>query len=43
MQMNGRQRLLARVFLTLKGFWHRLTLGARVMVVDGDKIDPWGD
>ena len=38
MQMNSRQRLIARVFLTLKGFWHRLTLGARVMVVDGDKV-----
>ncbi|HEV7346060.1 MAG TPA: NUDIX domain-containing protein [Devosia sp.] len=38
MQMNRRQRLTAKVFLTLKGVWHRMTLGARVMVVDGDKV-----
>src|SRR3546814_6227874 len=38
MQMNGRQRLTAKVFLTLKGLWHRMTLGSRVMVVDGDKV-----
>ena len=38
MQMNRRQRLTAKVFLTLKGLWHRMTLGARVMVVDGDKV-----
>jgi 8-oxo-dGTP pyrophosphatase MutT (NUDIX family) len=36
--MNRRQRLLTKTFLTAKGVWHRLTLGARVMVVDGDKI-----
>lgn len=38
MQMNSRQRLTAKVFLTLKGLWHRMTLGSRVMVVDGDKV-----
>jgi len=38
MQMNRFQRVRARVFLTLKGIWHRLTLGARVMVVDGDRV-----
>lgn len=38
MQMNGFQRLRAKVFLTLKGLWHRMTIGARVMVVDGDKV-----
>src|SRR3546814_16329895 len=38
MQMKGRQRLTAKVFLTLKGLWHRMTLGSRVMVVDGDKV-----
>ena len=38
MQMTSRQRLTAKVFLTLKGLWHRMTLGARVMVVDGDKV-----
>jgi len=38
MQMNRRQRLTAKVFLTLKGLWHRMTLGSRVMVVDGDKV-----
>jgi 8-oxo-dGTP pyrophosphatase MutT (NUDIX family) len=38
MQMNRRQKLIAKVFLTIKGFWHRMTLGARVMVVDGDKV-----
>lgn len=38
MQINRRQRLTAKVFLTIKGLWHRMTLGARVMVVDGDKV-----
>lgn len=38
MQMNRRQRLTAKVFLTIKGLWHRMTLGSRVMVVDGDKV-----
>lgn len=36
--MNRRQQMVARVFLTVKGFWQRMTLGARVMVVDGDKV-----
>ena len=35
MQMNRRQRLTAKVFLTVKGFWQRMTIGARVMVVHG--------
>lgn len=38
MQMNGFQRARAKVFLTLKGLWHRMTVGSRVMVVDGDKV-----
>lgn len=38
MQMNGFQRFRAKVFLTLSGLWKRMTLGARVMVVDGDKV-----
>ena len=38
MQMNRFQRVRAKVFLTLKGIWHRLTVGARVMLVDGDKV-----
>ena len=38
MQMNRRQRLTAKVFLTLMGFWHRMTLGSRVLVIDGDKV-----
>ncbi len=36
--MNRFQRVRARIFLTLKGLWHRMTMGARVMVVDGDKV-----
>ena len=36
--MNRFQRVRAKVFLTLKGVWHRMTVGARVMVVDGDKV-----
>ena len=38
MQMTGFQRLRAKVFLTLKGTVQRMTLGARVMLVDGDKV-----
>ncbi len=38
MQMNRFQRVRAKVFLTLKGIWQRLTVGARVMLVDGDKV-----
>jgi 8-oxo-dGTP pyrophosphatase MutT (NUDIX family) len=38
MQMNGFQRFRAKVFLTLKGLIQRMTIGARVMVVDGDKV-----
>jgi len=36
--MNRFQRVRAKVFLTLKGLWHRMTVGARVMVVDGDRV-----
>lgn len=36
--MNRFQRVRAKVFLTLKGLWLRMTVGARVMVVDGDKV-----
>ncbi|WP_338720501.1 NUDIX domain-containing protein [Devosia sp. XK-2] len=36
--MNRFQRVRAKVFLTLKGLWHRMTVGTRVMVVDGDKV-----
>ena len=36
--MNRFQRVRATAFLTLKGLWHRMTVGARVMVVDGDKV-----
>ncbi|WP_240549501.1 NUDIX domain-containing protein [Devosia salina] len=36
--MNRFQRVRAKVFLTLKGLWHRMTMGARVMVIDGDKV-----
>ncbi|MEO8685339.1 MAG: NUDIX domain-containing protein [Devosia sp.] len=38
MQMTNWQTFRASVFLTLKGFSHRMTLGARVMLVDGDKV-----
>lgn len=38
MQMNRFQRIRARAFLVLKGIWQRLTVGARVMLVDGDKV-----
>ena len=36
--MNRFQRVRAKVFLTLKGLWHRMTVGARVMLVDGDQV-----
>ncbi|MFC3703444.1 NUDIX domain-containing protein [Devosia honganensis] len=36
--MNRFQRVRARIFLTIKGLWHRMTVGTRVMVVDGDKV-----
>lgn len=36
--MNRFQQVRATVFLTLKGLWHRMTVGARVMVVDGDRV-----
>lgn len=36
--MNRFQRVRAKVFLTLKGVWLRMTVGARVMAVDGDKV-----
>jgi 8-oxo-dGTP pyrophosphatase MutT (NUDIX family) len=36
--MNRFQRVRAKVFLTLKGFWLRMTVGSRVMAVDGDKV-----
>jgi 8-oxo-dGTP pyrophosphatase MutT (NUDIX family) len=38
MQMNRFQQVRAKVFLTLKGLWHRMTIGARIMLVDGDKV-----
>ena len=36
--MNRFQRVRAKVFLTLKGAWFRMTVGARVMAIDGDKV-----
>jgi 8-oxo-dGTP pyrophosphatase MutT (NUDIX family) len=36
--MNRFQRVRASVFLTLKGAVQRMTIGARVMVVDGDRV-----
>ena len=36
--MNRFQRVRAKVFLTLKGAVQRMTIGARVMVVDGNKV-----
>jgi 8-oxo-dGTP pyrophosphatase MutT (NUDIX family) len=36
--MNRFQKVRAKVFLTLKGLWLRMTVGARVMLVDGDKV-----
>ena len=38
MQMNRTQQAISRLFLTVKGFWHRMTIGTRTMVVDGDKV-----
>ena len=38
MQMNRSQQLISKVFLTLKGTLHRMTLGTRIMVVDGDMV-----
>jgi 8-oxo-dGTP pyrophosphatase MutT (NUDIX family) len=38
MQMNRTQQAISRLFLTAKGFWHRMTIGTRIMVVDGDKV-----
>jgi 8-oxo-dGTP pyrophosphatase MutT (NUDIX family) len=38
MQMNRWQTMRAALFLGLKGAAHRMTLGARVMLVDGNKV-----
>lgn len=38
MQMNRWQTFRAAAFLTLKGLGQRMTLGARVMLIDGDKV-----
>ncbi|MDB5589234.1 MAG: hypothetical protein JWP26_4204 [Devosia sp.] len=38
MQMNRWQTMRAALFLNLKGAVHRLTLGSRVMLIDGDKV-----
>jgi 8-oxo-dGTP pyrophosphatase MutT (NUDIX family) len=38
MQMNRTQQAISKLFLTVKGFWHRMTIGTRIMVVDGDKV-----
>jgi len=38
MQMNRFQQVRATIFLTLKGLWHHMTMGARIMLVDGDKV-----
>ncbi|WP_348063315.1 NUDIX domain-containing protein [Devosia sp.] len=38
MQMNRFQRLRAKVFLTVLGTLRRMTFGARVMLVEGDKV-----
>jgi 8-oxo-dGTP pyrophosphatase MutT (NUDIX family) len=38
MQMNRWQTMRAALFLSLKGAAHRMTLGARVMLVDGGKV-----
>lgn len=38
MQMNRTQQAISKLFLTIKGFWHRMTIGTRIMVVDGDKV-----
>ncbi|MFD2646911.1 NUDIX domain-containing protein [Devosia albogilva] len=36
--MNRFQKVRAWGFLALKGWWQRMTIGARVMLVDGDKV-----
>lgn len=38
MQLTRTQQLIGKVFLTAKGLLHRLTMGSRVMLVDGDKV-----
>ena len=38
MQMNRWQKWRATMFLNLKGFSQRMTLGTRVMLIDGDKV-----
>lgn len=38
MQMNSWQKWRAALYLNLKGFSQRMTLGARVMLIDGDKV-----
>jgi 8-oxo-dGTP pyrophosphatase MutT (NUDIX family) len=38
MQMNRFQRFRAKVFLNVMGLTHRMTIGARVMLVDGNKV-----
>ncbi len=38
MQMNRWQRLRAKVYLNLMGLKRRMTLGTRVMLVDGEKV-----
>jgi 8-oxo-dGTP pyrophosphatase MutT (NUDIX family) len=38
MQMNRWQTWRAAVFLNLRGLSQRMTLGARVMLIDGDKV-----
>lgn len=38
MQMNRFQKVRAWAFLNLKGVFQRMTIGARVMVVDGDRV-----
>ena len=38
MQMNRWQTMRAALFLNLKGAVHRMTLGSRVMLSDGDKV-----
>jgi 8-oxo-dGTP pyrophosphatase MutT (NUDIX family) len=38
MQMNRWQTMRAALFLGLKGTAHRMTLGTRVMLIDGDKV-----
>lgn len=38
MQMNRFQRLRAKVFLTMVGTMRRMTLGTRIMLVDGNRV-----